>query len=128
VKWRGRERRFTVLMAGIGAGSLTAALLGWFGWLPTFMGAGTLVLSILAVTRIWTPSRVHVIELPFAVLMFGFAVVLVPGGVYFQTDHEMCGAVPILLLVGWAVIVAGMVFMVRRERRLRREKGTDPFQ
>ncbi|MET7421215.1 hypothetical protein [Dactylosporangium sp. NPDC005555] len=66
--------------------------------------------------------------MPFAVLTVGFAVVLIPGGVYLQTDDEMRGAVPTLLLTGLAVTVAGWVFMVRRERRLRRVNGTGPLQ
>ncbi|MGI5183415.1 hypothetical protein ACQEVZ_44875 [Dactylosporangium sp. CA-152071] len=127
-RWRGRERQYTALTAGTGAVFLAAAVLGWSGWLVALMGAGTLVLSVLAVTRIWTPPRLRGFELPFAVLMVGFAVVLMPGGVYLQTDDEMRGAVPILLLTGLAVIVAGLVFMTRREGRLRRENGTGPRQ
>ena len=45
----------------------------------------SLVLSVLAVTRTWTPPRLRGFELPFTVLAVGFAVVLVPGGVYLQT-------------------------------------------
>ncbi|WP_432990567.1 hypothetical protein [Dactylosporangium sp. CA-233914] len=127
-RWRGRERRYTALTAGTGTVFLAAAVLGWSGWLATLMGAGMLALSVLAVTRIWTPPRLRGFELPFAVLMVGFAVALIPGGVYLQTDDEMRGAVPTLLLTGLAVIVAGWVFMVRRERRLRRENGTGPLQ
>ncbi|GAA1819296.1 hypothetical protein HC028_10775 [Planosporangium flavigriseum] len=127
-RWRGRERRYAALTAGTGAVFLAAAVLGWYGWLVTLMGAGMLVLSVLAVTRIWTPPRLRGFELPFAVLTVGFAVVFIPGGVYQQTHDEMRGAVPILLLTGLAVIVTGLVFVVRRERRLRRENGTGPLQ
>src|SRR5262245_47559630 len=103
-RWRGRERRYTALTAGTGAVFLAAAVLGWYGWLVTLMGAGMLALSVLAVTRIWTPPRLRGFELPFAVLAVGFAVVLIPGGLYLQTDDEMRGAVPTLLLTGLAVI------------------------
>jgi hypothetical protein len=127
-RWRGRERRYAALTATAGAVFAAAAALGWSGWLLTSMGAGTLVLSVLAVTRIWTPPRLRGFELPFAVLAVGFAVVLIPGGVYLQTDDEMRGAVPTLLLTGLAVIVAGWVFVVRRERRLRRVDGTGPLR
>ncbi|MER7279044.1 hypothetical protein ABT369_31855 [Dactylosporangium sp. NPDC000244] len=127
-RWRGRERRYAALTAGIGAVFLAAAVLGWSGWLVTLIGAGILALSALAVTRIWTPSRLRGFESPFAVLTVGFAVVFIPGGVYLQTDDEMRGAVPILLLTGLAVTVAGLVFVVRRESRLRRENGIGPLQ
>jgi hypothetical protein len=60
--------------------------------------------------------------------MFGSAIVLIPGGVYMQTNDEMHGAVPTLMLLGTAVSVAGFVFLLRRDRRQRREKGTDPDQ
>jgi putative exporter of polyketide antibiotics len=48
--------------------------------------------------------------------------------VYLQTGDEMRGAVPILLLTGLAVILAGLVFMGRRERRLQRESDAGPLQ
>ncbi|GAA3246433.1 hypothetical protein ACFO1B_54840 [Dactylosporangium siamense] len=126
-RWRGRERQYTALTAGIGAVFAAAAVLGWSGWLMTLLGAGMLVLSVLAVTRIWTPPRLRGFELPLAVLSVGFAVVLIPAGVYLQTGDEMHGAVPTLLLTGLAVTVAGRVFLVRRERRLRRLNGTNPL-
>jgi hypothetical protein len=127
-RWHGRERRYAALMAGIGAFFLTTALLGWGGWVATLMGAGALVLSVLAVTGRWTRSKFHLLDLPFAVLMFGCAVTLIPGGVYLLTDDEMHGAVPTLTLIGLAVFVAGFVFLARRESRRRRENGTDPVQ
>lgn len=114
-RWRGRKRRYIALTAGTGLVFLAAAALGWSGWLVTLMGTGMLALSVLAVTRIWTPPRLRGFELPFAVLTVGLAIIFIPGGVYQQTDDEMGGAVPILLLTGLAVIVAGLVFMVRRE-------------
>ncbi|MEV4141309.1 hypothetical protein AB0J72_55235 [Dactylosporangium sp. NPDC049742] len=127
-RWRGRERRYTALTAGTGAAFLAAAVLGWSGWLVTLMGAGMLVLPVLAVTRIWTPPKLRGFEMPFAVLTVGFAVVFIPGGVYLQTADEMRGAVPILLLTGLAVIIAGGVFMTRRERRLHRQNDAGPLQ
>jgi thiosulfate reductase cytochrome b subunit len=127
-RWRGRERRYIALTAGTGAVFLAAAVLGWSGWLVTLMGAGMLVLSVIAVTRIWTPSLLRGFALPFGVLTAGSAVMFIPGGVYLQTNDEMHGAVPILLLTGLAVFVAGVVFVGRRERRLRRENGTGPLQ
>ncbi|MEV4517172.1 hypothetical protein AB0K00_50490 [Dactylosporangium sp. NPDC049525] len=127
-RWRGRERRYAALTSGTGAVLAVAAMLGWSGWLVTLTGAGMLVLSVLAVTRIWTPPRLREFELPFAVLAVGFAIVLIPGGVYLQTHDEMRGAVPALLLTGLAVTVGGLIFMARRERRLRRVHDTDPFQ
>jgi hypothetical protein len=126
--WRGRERRYTAFTAGTGSVFLAAEVFGWVGWLVTLMGAGMLVLSVLAATRIWTPPKLRGYELPFAVVAVGIAVVWMPGGVYLQTDDEMHGAVPTLILTGFAVIVTGFVLMARRERRLRRENGTDPLQ
>jgi hypothetical protein len=127
-RWRGRERRYAAFTAAAGAAFLAAAVLGWFGWLVTLMGAEALALSVLVVTRIWTPRGLRGFELPFAVLTVGFAVVFLPGGVYLQTGDEMRGAVPILLLTGLAVILAGLVFMGRRERRLQRESDAGPLQ
>jgi len=125
-RWRGRERRYAALTAGTGAVLLVAAMLGWSGWLMTLVGAGMSVLSLLAVTRIWTPRDFRRLGSPFAVLTAGFAVGLIPGGVYLQTNDEMHGAVPALLLTGLAVFVAGLAFMARRERRPRRESDAAP--
>ena len=127
-RWRGRERRYAVLTVGTGAIYLTAAVLGWAGWLLTLMGVGMLVLSVLAITHVSKLPGLRGIELPTAVVTVGLAVVLIPGGVYQQTHDEMHGAVPILLLTGLAVIVSGLVFLVRRAKRLRRENGTGPLQ